>query len=272
MRYLLCLLALLAAPVAPPAQAQDWTDGKTEVDLELILMVDVSRSMSPRELEIQRRGYAEALNSDEVFEAMQSGLLQRVALAYVEWAGWGAHRIIVDWRLLETREDLTAFSETLTSSFNPSLRRTSISGALLHARDSLDDNNFMGLRQVIDVSGDGPNNQGWEVLRARDEVLMQGIIINGLPLMTREGMGANWNIDNLDAYYRDCVIGGPGSFVIPVWDWDDFADAVRRKLVLEMVSAPPPAAAPRLEKAVEDGTDCLIGEKMWQERNGAWMP
>ncbi len=260
MRRLALILALL---FTSPAQA----DG-IEVDLELILMVDVSRSMTPRELEIQRRGYAAALQSDAVYAAMRSGLLQRVALAYVEWAGTNAQRVIVDWRLLETRDDLDAFAETLTAEFNPNLRRTSISGALLYAAESLEDNIYAGLRRVIDVSGDGPNNAGRPVLQAREAVLAQGITINGLPLMTREGMGERWHLDDLDAYYRDCVIGGPGAFVIPVLDWDDFAEAVQRKLVLEMVWRPPSEAVVPVQYTRAPAQDCLIGEKIWDQYYG----
>ena len=209
-----------------------------EVDLELVLMVDVSRSMTERELEIQRLGYAAALQSDAVYAAVQSGLLQRVALSYVEWAS--GQEVIVDWRLLETREDLEAFAETLTTEFNPALRRTSISEALIFGAWSIRSNIYDGLRKVIDVSGDGPNNQGRPVTQARDQVLAEGITINGLPLMTREGMGSQWHLDELDIYYGTCVTGGPGSFVIPVLDWEDFAQAVRHKLVLEIATAPPP--------------------------------
>ncbi|MDJ0828019.1 MAG: DUF1194 domain-containing protein [Rhodobacter sp.] len=263
----LALLAALAVPGGPVA-----ADG-LEVDLELILMVDVSRSMTERELEIQRRGYAEALQSDPVFAALQSGLLQRVAMAYVEWAGWGSQRMIVDWRLLQTRADLDAFARTLTAEFDPALRRTSISGALLYAAESLDGNAYDGLRRVIDVSGDGPNNQGRPVERARDAVIGRGITVNGLPLMTQEGMGSQWHLDDLDAYYRDCVIGGPGAFLIPVHDWDDFAEAVKRKLVLEMVWRPPPGPIPA-QYAPRDRYDCLIGEKIWERYFGddLWLP
>ncbi|MDJ0629190.1 MAG: DUF1194 domain-containing protein [Rhodobacter sp.] len=238
-----------------------------EVDLELILMVDVSRSMTERELEIQRRGYAAALQSDEVFAALRSGLLQRVAMTYVEWAGWASQRVIVDWRLLETREDLDAFARTLTAEFDPALRRTSISGALLFAAESLRDNAYQGLRRVVDVSGDGPNNQGRPVRRARDAVTAQGITINGLPLMTQEGMGSQFHLDDLDLYYRDCVIGGPGGFVIPVHDWNDFAAAVKRKLVLEMVWRPRSEPVP-VQYAPGPSYDCLIGEKIWDRYYG----
>lgn len=267
MRSVLCLLSVLATLLLlVPVSAR--ADG-VEVDLELLLMVDVSRSMTERELEIQRRGYAEALQSDAVYTALQSGLLQRVAMSYVEWAG--TQRVIVDWRLLETRADLDAFAKTLTVEFNPALRRTSISNAIMFAAESLTQNAYAGLRRVVDISGDGPNNQGRPVLRARDAALAQGIIINGLPLMTREGMGSDWwHLDDLDLYYEACVTGGPGSFVIPVRDWDDFAEAVRRKLVLEMVSAPPDIAPIPVQYTPPPRFDCLIGEKMWERRQQMW--
>ncbi len=136
-------------------------------------------------------------------------------------------------------------------------------------------NDYDGIRQVIDISGDGPNNQGRPVLLARDAVLAQGIVINGLPLMTREGMGLAWHLDDLDIYYRTCVIGGFGAFVIPVLDWQDFAAAVRRKLVLEISGETPsldliPAQATDPER---DPTDCMIGEKIWnQQGSGFIMP
>ena len=256
--------ALLAAGLfASMADA----DG-VEVDLELVLMVDVSRSMTERELEIQRRGYAEALQSEAVYAAVQSGLLQRVALSYVEWAG--AQEVIVDWRLLETREDLAAFSETLTAQFNPAMRRTSISEALIFGAEMIESNGYSGLRRVIDISGDGPNNQGRPVTRARDAVLANGVVINGLPLMTREGLGTAWHLDELDIYHETCVTGGPGSFVLPVLSWADFSEAVKRKLILEMVGAPQPERLVPVQMHSRDPTDCLIGEKIWQQRRLYW--
>jgi hypothetical protein len=224
--------------------------------------------MTEGELEIQRQGYAAALRSDEVFAAIRSGLLQRVALTYVEWAG--TQEVVVDWRILATREDLEAFAHVLTTRFDPSLRRTSISEALLFGADLIERNDYVGLRRVIDVSGDGPNNQGRPVLEARDAVLSRGIVVNGLPLMTREGMGSQWHLDDLDAYYEACVIGGPGAFVIAVREWRDFAEAVRRKLVLEIAGAPREATVLPAQFRSEPAYDCLIGEKMWQQRRQYW--
>ncbi len=261
MRRIAALLTV--ATLATPAAA----DG-LEVDLELVLLVDVSRSMTERELEIQRRGYAAALRSDEVYEAVRSGLLQRVAITYVEWAG--TQEVVVPWRLLETREDLEAFAASLSNAFDPALRRTSISGALVFGAAAIGSNEYEGLRRVIDVSGDGPNNQGRPVAEARDQVLAEGIVINGLPLMTREGMGSRWHVERLDIYYENCVIGGAGSFVIPVLDWEDFGEAVRRKLVLEIAAAPAAAKFLPAQFVPDDPSDCLIGEKIWDRRQMFW--
>lgn len=246
-----------------------------EVDAELVLAVDVSRSMTQNELEIQRRGYAEALVSEDVISAITAGLIGRVAIQYVEWAGEYSQRVIVDWTLISGRDGAQAFADKLTANFNSSMRRTSISGGINFAANSLATNEYVANRQIIDISGDGPNNQGVPVTLARDEAVANGIVINGLPLMTREGMGSPFQLDDLDLYYEHCVIGGPGSFVVPVLTWEEFPAAVRQKLILELAGG---VAAPdkplRIIKvnsgATEDGYDCLIGEKIWQQRRWMW--
>lgn len=262
-RHLSFIVAAWTALLTAPA-----TSHAMEVDLELVLLVDVSRSMTERELEIQRQGYAAALRSESVLAAVRSGLLQRVALTYVEWSG--TQDVIVDWTLLETRADLEGFANVLTTRFDPSLRRTSISEALMFGAALIDGNDFEGLRKVIDVSGDGPNNQGRPVLEARDAVLSKSIVINGLPLMTREGMGTQWHLDDLDLYYENCVTGGPGSFVIPVHDWQDFAEAVRRKLVLEIASRPTGERVLPVQYSPATDYDCLVGERLWEQRQRYW--
>lgn len=244
---------------------------ETEVDLELFLAVDVSRSMTPRELEIQRRGYAEALASREVVSAIERGFLGRIALTYVEWAGAASQRVVVDWTLIESRADAEAFAAQITAHFEDAMRRTSISGAIDYATWAFDENGFQGLRRVIDISGDGPNNQGRTVTDARDEALAAGIVINGLPLMTREGMGVQWHLDDLDVYYRACVIGGPASFVVPVLDWADFPTAVRRKLVQELAAAAPVARPANFHQPQRPAYDCLIGERIWDRYFRDWM-
>lgn len=263
-RFIAVLFALWTASAAT-AQERIW------VDLELVLMVDVSRSMTENELEIQRRGYVEALRSDEVWAAISSGYQGKIAVTYVEWAG--TQQVVVPWRLIESRATLLAFADALSVTFNPALRRTSISEALYFGARLLEENSFVGDRRVIDISGDGPNNQGRFVDRARDAVVARGIVINGLPLMTREGMGSQWHLAGLDRYYEACVIGGLGAFVLPVLDWADFGEAVKRKMVMEIFIGAAPAPRPtRVQYGVPDPTDCQIGEKMWEARRGYGMP
>lgn len=263
MRPLVAVLFWLMT--APLASAADM-----EVDVELVLAVDVSRSMTPNELEIQRRGYAEALVSDEVVSAIAGGWLGRIALSYVEWAGNSSQRVVVDWTLIETRADAEAFAAKISAHFENAMRRTSISGAIDYAAWSFDGNGFEGLRKVIDISGDGPNNQGRPVTQARDAALARGVVINGLPLMTKEGMGAQWHLEDLDAYYRACVIGGPASFVIPVYAWSEFPTAVRLKLVQELASARPRVLRAEFHVPTRPTYDCLIGEKIWDRLYRSW--
>jgi hypothetical protein len=234
-----------------------------EVDVELFLAVDVSRSMSEEERDIQRRGYAEALLSRDVMEAVRNGLLGRIALTYVEWAGENAQRVVVPWQLLETAQDAEAIAARILRHDDTGLRRTSISGALLYAAGDFDGNGYDGLRRVIDVSGDGPNNHGGPVEAARDEVISAGFIINGLPLLTQDLLSEMWGIPDLDIYYENCVIGGPGAFVLPVLSWDQFAEAVKRKLVLEIAEVL--ATVIPAQYTPDVAYDCLIGEKMWRE-------
>ena len=230
-----------------------------EVDLELLLLVDVSRSMSASELELQRQGYVEALRSDAVAAALGRALTGRMALAYVEWAGETRRRVVQDWRLIESRADLLAVADVLETDRTTRQSRTSITAALRFGAGYFDDNGFEGMRRVIDISGDGPNNQGGLVTAVRDAVVVKGITINGLPLMTDDG--AFMRIDDLDRYYQLCVIGGPGAFVMPVTVWEDFAEAVTRKLVLEIAGAPEERVIPVQSAAAYD---CEIGEKMWR--------
>lgn len=255
LRWLILILFL-----ARPLHAEP-----VEVDLELVLAVDVSRSMTPLELEIQRRGYAEALTSDEVWTAIRGGMIGRVALTYMEWAGQFHQRVVVPWTLIETREDAARFAAAITAHFDGSMRRTSISGGLEAATIAFEINDFHGLRRVIDISGDGPNNHGRPVLPARSEVLAKGIIINGLPLMTEDEMSRRFGIPDLDAYYTNCVIGGPGAFMLPVWSWEDFEPTLRRKLVLELAGIEP---QPQIVPVA--GYDCMIGEKLWEQYFGDW--
>lgn len=253
-----CFLAICLAIVGGPVAADP-----VEVDVELALMVDVSRSMGPQELELQRRGYAAAIASDEVVGAVLNGFTGRIAVTYVEWAGYGLQRVIVPWTLIDSKAAAEVVAADLTAEFSQSMRRTSITGAIDFARADMTRNDFEGLRRVIDISGDGPNNQGGLVTEARDAAVGAGFVVNGLPLMTYDGVSP-WGIEDLDLYYEACVVGGPGAFVIPVRSWTEFPLAVRRKIVLEL--AGPEAVLQVNSGRTDDGYDCLIGEKLRERR------
>ncbi len=235
-----------------------------EVDVELALMVDVSRSMGPAEREIQRHGYAAAIAADEVVGAVLNGFTGRIAITYVEWAGYGLQRVVLPWTLIDSRAAAENAARQLTDDIGIGMRRTSIAGAIDFAVQDMRVNEFEGLRQVIDISGDGPNNQGRPVTEARDDAVAGGFVINGLPLMTHE-TGGFYSIADLDVYYQACVIGGPGAFVVPVTDWREFPLAVRRKIVLELVG-PPQVLWQAQSGRTAEGYDCLIGEKLRRER------
>ena len=249
-----------------------WEEDGIDVDVELVLAVDVSRSISPEELIIQRVGYAEALTSPEVLTAIREGFLGRIAVTYFEWAGEHMQRTVVDWTLIETEADALAVADMIRTNPAGTASRTSVSGALLYGAARFEGNGFNGTRRIIDVSGDGPNNAGPPVLPVRDAVLEQGIIINGLPLLTNVGPGGFQRLEDLDLFFRDCVIGGPGAFLIAVTSWEQFAEAVRRKLVLEIAGLPMPAPGRASGSGIvpaqfaASGHDCMIGERMWQQR------
>lgn len=262
MRIALAILVLACALALVPARAQD----EVVVDVELVLAVDVSLSMSQDELEIQRHGYAAALADEAVIDAIAKGLHQKIAVTYLEWAGDARHRQVIPWRLIESPEDARRVSEELAQSRPRGARRTSISGAMREASALFENNGFRGLKRVIDISGDGPNNQGMPVLEARAAATEQGITINGLPLMTNGGMAASFNIKDLDVYYANCVIGGPAAFSIPVTEWTQFPEAVRRKLVLELAGRQPEETPRLIRIADTEPYDCMIGEKLWLQR------
>ncbi len=260
MKMLFACLALFC-PLFLTVQANG--QGAVNVDVELVLAVDASRSMSANELEIQRRGYAEALSSPDVVDAITRGINSQVAIMYFEWSGRHSQRIVVDWTLIRNLPDAKAFAEKLTAKLFAGKRLTSISKALEFSAKQFDTNGYRGLRRIIDISGDGPNNDGPPVLEARNQLIDQGIVINGLPLMTREGKGAPWDIRDMDLYYLNCVVGGPGAFVVPVYEWDYFPLAVRRKLVLELAMPNMPVPPARFIPAQAAEYDCMVGEKVW---------
>jgi hypothetical protein len=262
-------VASVAAPrpgSQPQQQAADSKDAQS-VDIELILAVDVSYSMDMDELAIQREGYALAIQSKEFLQALKSGPNGRIAVTYFEWAARGDQKIIIPWRLIDGPETADAVAAEIMKTPVRRASRTSISGAIGFAMPLFDEDPFHGLRRVIDISGDGPNNDGGPVTVLRDTALEKGIVINGLPIMVKEPSYSTMDIDNLDFYYEDCVIGGPGSFVIAIKDREKFKEAIRTKLLLEVADRAPSRPLARIADK-EPRVNCLIGEKIWQDRWG----
>ncbi len=261
------ILTGIAAPAGPQILAQRGSGGAVPVDAEVVLAVDVSYSMDPEEQQLQREGYMAAITSREFLQALRAGMHGRIAMTYFEWAGSHHQQIIVPWRMVDGPESADGFSADIGRARYTRASRTSISSALLFGAPLFDGSGYRGIRRVIDVSGDGVNNNGPLVTVARDEVLAKGITINGLPILLKRPNSSTMDIDQLDIYFEDCVIGGPGAFVIPIRDRNQFKEAIRTKLVLEIAGrtpkervVPAAASAPRVS--------CTIGERLWQERWG----
>jgi hypothetical protein len=237
------------------------------VDVELVLAVDVSYSMDMDELAIQREGYAQAIVSKEFLQALKTGPNGKISVTYFEWAASSDQKIIIPWRVIDGPETADAVANEIMKTPIRRASRTSISGAINFAMPLFDENPYRGLRRVIDISGDGPNNNGAPVTGARDTAIGKGITINGLPIMVKEPSYSTMDIDNLDFYYEDCVIGGPGAFVVTIKDREKFKEAIRTKLVLEVAGRTPERRiVPVVEK--EPRVSCMIGEKIWQDRWG----
>jgi hypothetical protein len=232
----LAALACLAWP--PPAVSGD------PVDLELVLAVDVSPSVDDFEAKQQRDGYLAALTHPSIISAIESGLLGRIAVTYVEWAGEDYQRTVVDWAAIHDAASARAFADRLAARPIAGAPYTSISGVIDFARRAFDENGFDGTRRVIDISGDGPNSAGRRVEPARDQAVAAGITINGLPVFNDRPNpeGAGLAVD-LDSYYELKVIGGAGSFSM-IADFDVFAPTILRKLVRE-IAEPRPGAGRR---------------------------
>ena len=231
----------------------------TRVDLELVLAVDVSQSMDADEQRTQREGYVEAFRHPAVMQAINSGEFGRIAVAYLEWARPGFFAVAVPWTRIGSRLDAEDFAAKLSAAPPSSGTGTSISSGLLVASGMFAGNGFAGSRQTIDVSGDGPNNLGIPIAQTRDLLVNHGFTINGLPIMmkfTNDG----YDIPNLDAYYQDCVIGGPGAFMVRVVDVSQFEATIRRKLILEISGLQPRLMPAALTKPAAE-VDCLVGEK-----------
>lgn len=244
-RRILATAALLALPSAALAQ-----DDGVPVDLELVIAVDVSGSIDAEEARLQRDGYVGAFANPDVIRAIAGGTLGKIAVTYIEWAGALYARTIVEWSLIDGDESARAFSVRLAKAPIETELWTSISHAIDYSIPLFAGNRFAGMRKVIDISGDGPNNQGGLVTAFRDRAVAAGITINGLPIVNdRAGPGGWPPLPDLDLYYAACVIGGSGAFYVVADNFADFARAVRQKLLLEIAGRVPERNEERIFKA-----------------------
>jgi hypothetical protein len=263
----LTMIALLT--VAPiPAHTQPEA-----VDLALVLATDMSYSVDDEEARLQRWGAVEAFRSPEVLRAIQAGALGRIAVAYLDFSSANSGRIIADWQMIHDKASAEAFADMLATARRTDGVQTSISSGIQMGVRLLDESDYKAMRCVIDVSGDGPNNDGRLVVPTRDEAVAKGITINGLAIVTENNKSDVYYLPDLDKYYAGCVIGGPNAFLHVSHGFEDFARAIRRKLVLEISDAQPvrqenpqvvrvAATIPRLRTAPVYERGCDIGERM----------
>jgi len=258
-----------------------------EVDLQLVLAADISFSISPDEQDIQRRGYVAAFRDPEVIRTITSGLRGRVAVTYLEWAGEESQAQVVPWSLVYDQASASAFADALERATINRKGRTSLSQALSVALGLFRQSPFVAERHAVDISSDGFNNNGPRVDRLRDALVYHGVTINGLPLMAGKDSGPE---SFLATYFEDCVIGGPGAFMMPVVRWEEFGQTLGRKLIMEIAGPEKTPATARLVRAADTGParakmDCLFGEKqdlkeyiqqleeaVGKDRAPRWMP
>jgi hypothetical protein len=220
-RVLRAAVIMLAAGQTTAARADN------NVDLELVLAVDASGSVDQHRFELQKQGYAAAFRDRRVLSAIRSGLSQAIAATMMQWTGPRLQVHVVPWMVVKDEASADAFAAAIVAAPRQLFGGgTSISGAIDYSRLLLAQNPYRGARRVIDVSGDGSNNSGRPVTYARDDAVNQGIRINGLPILSIE--------PNLDSYYSEYVIGGPGAFMVPASSYETFADAIVKKLITEI--------------------------------------
>jgi hypothetical protein len=232
----LVLMATLLLPpllAAAPARADD-------VDVALVLVTDVSRSIDDSEFALEKNGYASAFTSQKVLDAIQGGPAGKIAVAYVEFASSFEVRTVLDWTVIHDKASAQAFVNRLSAAPRSFWGRTAISAGIDQAMQLLAETGVTTTRRVIDVCGDGTNNAGREAADARDDAVKAGVTINGLAIINDHPV--SWTFAHvqppggLPNYYRENVTGGPGSFVLEVHDFTSFGEAMTRKLVDEIAT------------------------------------
>lgn len=239
----------LAAGLAAPALIQARTaHAAEEVDVELVLAVDVSRSVDAEEMEMQMQGYAAAFRDPRLAEGIAGGPLGAIAVTLFVWSDWNLQQTLVPWMRLDGAASCEAFATALDGASRETYLYTSISGAMDYAARQFG-RRYQGMRRVVDISGDGVNNSGRPVADARADALGQGIVLNGLAVLDRSPQPSALlaGIPPVDEYFRDEVIGGPGAFLMVAEGYEAFAGAVRRKIIREIASVPRPG--PLVERA-----------------------
>jgi hypothetical protein len=240
LRPLRWLLMLLVLPAAMPAA---WA--AEQVDLLLVFAADVSRSIDQAKFQLQREGYAAALADKRVLEAITAGRNKRIAVAFVEWSGATSQKLLIDWTVIDGADAARKIGDQLVELPRSFAERTSISAGIDFAMGVLSHAPYQATRRTIDVSGDGTNNSGRDVMLARDEAVAQGVTINGLVILSDRPMA--WNPEHtnppggLANYYRTNVVGGPGAFVVVAEDFNSFGQAIVKKLIAEIAELVPPA-------------------------------
>jgi hypothetical protein len=244
MRVLVYLFILVL--LALPSTAQERTQDKKDIDLALALGIDISGSIDPEEAKLQRQGYVMAFRDPVIVKAILGGPNGRIAVAYYEWSDSWMQKLLIDWTLLDSEQAIADFVTRLDEAPISIARRTSISGAIRYAVQLFGRSPYEPTRKVLDISGDGSNNDGGLVTDMRYEALKEKIVINGLPIMNdRPNPFGFPNEEDLDRYYLHCVTGGPRSFVEVAHNFDDFPRAVRKKLLQEVADRGPPGGPRR---------------------------
>lgn len=209
-----------------------------ELDLELVLLADATGSIDDDEIRFQRRGYAEAITNPSVLNAIASNIHGKIAVTYVEWADMFSQDVVVDWTVIDGPEAAAGFAEKLMAAPRRAYGRNAIGAALLRGKELIDGNAYEGLRRVIDLSADSANNwNGPTIPEARAIVVSSGIVINGLAVLCRHCSGRPVAYDLEDRFHRE-IIGGPAAFVVTADSAETFAEAVRKKLILEIAARP----------------------------------
>ncbi|HEY4253366.1 MAG TPA: DUF1194 domain-containing protein [Roseomonas sp.] len=240
---------LLGAALAAPALLAPRRAAATEaVDVELILAVDVSRSVDAQEQALQFAGYANAFRDRRLAEGIAGGPVGAIAVCFFTWSDWDIQNLLVPWTRVDGRESAEGFAAAIDAAPRETFLYTSISGAIEYA-SRLFGQRYEGTRQVVDISGDGVNNSGRSLAEARQAALDRGIVLNGLAVLDRDPTpnAVLAGLPPLDEYYRDEVIGGPGAFLMVAEGFEAFDTAVRRKIIREIAAAPPPG--PLVERA-----------------------